>query len=96
MKELFNIIKAPCLTEKSNILQEMQGTVTFKVDPRANKIEIKQAVEALFNVKVATVKTASMRGKTKRVGIKSVGKTSDWKKAYVTLAEGEINFLEEL
>ena len=96
MKELFNIIKGPCLTEKSNILQETQGTVAFKVDTRANKIEIKQAVEALFDVKVAQVKTASMRGKKKRVGIKSVGKTSDWKKAYVTLSEGEINFLEEL
>lgn len=96
MKEVFNIIKGPCLTEKSNVLQEMQGTVTFKVDPRANKIEIKRAVESLFDVKVAQVKTASMRGKKKRVGIKSVGKTSDWKKAYVTLSEGEINFLEEL
>ncbi|MCP3851562.1 MAG: 50S ribosomal protein L23 [Gammaproteobacteria bacterium] len=96
MNDLFNIIKAPCLTEKSNLLQEIQGTITFKVDPRANKIEIKKAVEELFNVKVSDVKTASMRGKKKRVGAKSVGKTSDWKKAYVTLSEGEINFLEEL
>jgi len=96
MKVIFNIIKGPCLTEKSNILQETQGTVAFKVDPRANKIEIKQAVEELFNVKVAEVKTANMRGKKKRVGLKSIGKTNDWKKAYVTLSEGEINFLEEL
>lgn len=96
MKILFDVIKGPCLTEKSNILQEVQGTVVFKVDPRANKIEIKRAVEELFNVKVATVKTANMHGKFKRVGLKSSGKTSDWKKAYITLSEGEINFLDEL
>ena len=96
MKELHNIIKSPCLTEKSNILQELQGTVVFKVDPRANKIEIKQAVEQLFNVKVSNVKTVSVHGKQKRVGIKSVGRTSNWKKAYITLSEGEINFLDEL
>ncbi len=96
MKVLYEVVKSPCLTEKSNALQEMQGTVVFKVDPRANKIEIKQAVENLFNVKVASVKTANMRGKQKRVGIKSMGRTNDWKKAYITLSEGEINFLDEL
>ncbi|WP_028585185.1 50S ribosomal protein L23 [Desulfogranum mediterraneum] len=96
MKAMYNVIKGPCLTEKSNILQETQGTVALKVDRRANKIEIKEAVESLFNVKVANVATANMRGKKKRVGLKSVGKTNDWKKAYVTLSEGEINFLEEL
>lgn len=96
MKALFDVVKGPCLTEKSNILQEVQGTVVFKVDPRANKIEIKQAVEELFNVKVASVKTANMTGKAKRVGIKSSGKTKDWKKAYITLSEGEINFIDEL
>ena len=96
MKVLYDVVKSPCLTEKSNILQELQGTVVFKVNPRANKIEIKQAVENLFNVKVASVRTANMHGKKKRVGIKSVGMTSNWKKAYITLSEGEINFLEEL
>ncbi|RUM36632.1 MAG: 50S ribosomal protein L23 [Desulfobulbus sp.] len=96
MKDLHNIIKGPCLTEKANILQELQGTVVFRVDPRANKIEIKHAVEDLFNVKVSTVKTISVRGKQKRMGVKSLGRTSDWKKAYITLSEGEINFLEEL
>ncbi len=96
MKVLYDVVKSPCLTEKSNILQELQGTVVFKVNPRANKIEIKQAVENLFNVKVASVRTANMHGKRKRVGIKSVGMTSNWKKAYITLSEGEINFLEEL
>ncbi|WP_028580589.1 50S ribosomal protein L23 [Desulfogranum japonicum] len=96
MKVLYEVIQGPCLTEKSNLLQETQGTVAFKVAKAANKIEIKSAVEQLFNVKVADVRTASVRGKKKRVGIKSIGKTSDWKKAYVTLSEGEINFLEEL
>ncbi|RUM38100.1 MAG: 50S ribosomal protein L23 [Desulfobulbus sp.] len=96
MKVLHEVIKSPCLTEKSNLLQEMQGTVVFKVHPQANKIEIKQAVEKLFDVKVASVKTATMRGKKKRIGIKSMGRTKDWKKAYISLSEGEINFLDEL
>ena len=96
MNDLHNIIKAPCLTEKATVVQEMQGTVVFKVDPRANKIEIKQAVEKLFDVKVKSVKTVAMRGKQKRMGVKSLGRTSDWKKTYITLSEGEINFLDEL
>ena len=96
MKELHNIIKGPRLTEKATLLQELQGTVVFKVDPRANKIEIKRAVESLFNVKVSTVKTVSMHGKQKRMGAKSLGRSNDWKKAYITLSEGEINFLDEL
>jgi large subunit ribosomal protein L23 len=96
MRLVHNIIKGPCLTEKSNDVQELQGTVVLKVDPRANKIEIKRAVEELFNVKVSSVKTLMVHGKKKRMGIKSMGRTNDWKKAYVTLSEGEINFLDEL
>ncbi|HHO48579.1 MAG TPA: 50S ribosomal protein L23 [Desulfobacteraceae bacterium] len=96
MKDLYEVIKSPCLTEKSNLLQEVQGTVVLKVDPRANKYEIKQAVESLFNVKVGHVRTTKVQGRKRRVGIKSVGRTKDWKKAYVTLSEGTINFLEEL
>lgn len=96
MKVLFDVIKRPCLTEKGNLLQETQNKVVFAVDPRANKIEIKNAVERLFNVKVEKVATSSMNGKKKRVGARSAGKTSDWKKAYITLAEGKINFLDEL
>ena len=96
MKVLYDVIQAPCLTEKSNLLQEVQNQVVFKVNPAANKIEIKQAVEDLFNVKVRSVKTAMMHGKKRRVGIKSLGRASDWKKAYITLSEGEINFLDEL
>jgi large subunit ribosomal protein L23 len=96
MKVLFDVIKAPCLTEKSNLLQELHNTVVFKVNPAANKIEIKKAVEDLFNVKVQSVKTSMVHGKKRRVGLKSVGRASDWKKAYITLSEGEINFLDEL
>ncbi len=96
MKVLFEVIKKPCLTEKSNLLQEVQNTVTFKVDSRANKIEIKKAVEELFDVKVKDVRVTPVKGKKRRVGLKSTGRTNDWKKAYVSLAEGKINFLEEL
>ena len=96
MKDLQRVIKKPCLTEKSNLLHEEQATVAFKVDRQANKLEIKQAVEAMFNVKVAQVRTTKVLGKKRRVGLKSVGRTNDWKKAYVTLSEGKINFLEEL
>lgn len=96
MKELHDIVKGPCLTEKANRLQETDGTIVFKVDARANKIEIGRAVEQLFDVKVASVRTAMVRGKKKRVGLKSIGRTSDWKKAYITLSEGEIDFLAEL
>lgn len=96
MKVVYDVIKRPSITEKSTLQQELYGKVVFKVNKDANKIEIKKAVEDLFNVKVASVQTASMRGKKKRVGLKSFGKTKDWKKAYVTLSEGEINFLDEL
>lgn len=92
----YDVIKKPCLTEKGVTLQEMNNQVVVKVDPRANKIEIKQAMEKLFNVKVTQVRTANMHGKRKRVG-GHFGHTSDWKKAVVTLAEGsKIDFLEEL
>jgi len=96
MKVLYDVVKSPSLTEKSNLLQEVLGTVVFKVDPQANKIEIKRAVEEFFNVKVSMVRTAMCHGKKRRVGLKSTGRTNDWKKAYVTLSEGEINFLDEL
>lgn len=96
MKSIYDIVKEPCLTEKSNSLQEQRNTVTFRVASEANKIEIRKAVEQLFDVKVASVRTVAMHGKQKRVGAKSVGRTSDWKKAYITLAEGKINYLDEL
>lgn len=77
------IIIKPVVTEKSNdALQE--GKYTFKVNKKATKIDIKRAVEKLFEVKVVDVKTMTVKGKTKRMG-RYVGKTSDWKKAIVTI-----------
>ncbi len=94
MNDVYSIIKKPCLTEKGTTLQETNNQVVVKVDPRANKIEIKAAVEKLFNVKVSKVRTLNMTGKQKRMG-RHQGRTSDWKKAVVTLAEGHsIDFLE--
>ena len=94
MNNVYTIIKKPCLTEKGTALQEMHNQVVMKVDPRANKIEIKHAVEKLFNVKVSKVRTLNMTGKEKRMG-RTSGRTSDWKKAVVSLAEGHsIDFLE--
>ncbi len=95
MKDMYTILKGPCLTEKASLQQELNNQVVFKVDPGANKIEIKEAVEKMFNVKVGNVRTTSMRGKQKRVG-RYIGYTKDWKKAYVTLIEGEISFVDEL
>ena len=92
---IFDVIKRPRLTEKSARLQEERNTVVFSVATDANKIQIKEAVEKLFNVKVAKVATAHVLGKKKR-GRLRVGRTRDWKKAYVTLAEGKIDFLENL
>ena len=95
MKYIHSVLKGPCLTEKAALLQEKDEKVIFKIHPKANKIEIKKAVEKMFNVKVKDVKTAKIHGKKKRVG-KTVGFTNDWKKAYVTLSEGKINFADEL
>jgi large subunit ribosomal protein L23 len=95
MKNIYSVLKGPCLTEKAAILQEEGSKVVFKVHPKANKIEVKRAVEQIFNVKVKDVRTANMHGKQKRVG-KTIGMTRNWKKAYVTLSEGEINFADEL
>lgn len=95
MKNIHTILQGPCLTEKASLQQELNNQVVFKVHPEANKIEIKEAVEKMFNVKVGNVRTTSMRGKQKRVG-RYIGYTKDWKKAYVTLSEGEISFVDEL
>jgi len=91
-----DIIIAPIITEESmDAMAERK--YTFKVDRRANKSEIKKAVEKIFGVKVEKVNTINMKGKTKRVGM-SVGKTPNWKKAIVTLTEDskEIEFFEGL
>ncbi|TLM66116.1 MAG: 50S ribosomal protein L23 [Deltaproteobacteria bacterium] len=91
MKPLHQIIKRPLITEKSNLLREAGQTIAFEVAKDANKIEIKQAVEQAFKVKVKDVRTIVTAGKVKRVG-RNIGKRSAVKKAYVTLAEGTIDF----
>jgi len=87
-KDPYQIILEPIITEKSTLMKEMNREICFAVNPRANKIEIKTAVEKLFNVKVESVHVMNKKGKTRRVG-KSVGKKKNWKKAYVKLKEGE-------
>jgi large subunit ribosomal protein L23 len=81
------ILIRPLMTEKSMRLKEANNTVTFEVRPDANKVEIRTAVETVFNVKVAAVRTASFHGKLKRMG-RHQGRRPDWKKAIVTLAPG--------
>lgn len=91
MKPLHQIIKRPLVTEKTSLQKEVGQVVAFEVALNANKIEIKQAIEKAFSVKVKDVNTALTRGKVKRVG-RNFGKRSNTKKAYVTLAEGTIDF----
>ena len=94
MKNPRQIIKRPLITEKSTIEREMNNIVSFAVHPKANKIEIKSAVEQLFSVKVLEVRTLRVRGKTRRMGL-HVGRRPDWKKARVRLREGDsIEFFE--
>jgi large subunit ribosomal protein L23 len=86
MREARDIIRRPLVTEKSTSLMGELKYV-FQVDNRANKVEIKKAVEELFDVKVKDVNTIRMTGKVKRMGLHS-GRRPNWKKAVVTLAEG--------
>ena len=82
------IIKSPVITEKSTDLSQKQNKYCLAVDRRANKIQIKRAVEEIFKVKAVKVNTVKMPGKKKRVRYRE-GKTPDWKKAIVTLKEGD-------
>jgi large subunit ribosomal protein L23 len=82
------VLKLPIITEKSTLVKETLRTVAFKVLRDANKIEIKDAVEKMFKVKVQSVRTANFHGKKRRQG-KYTGRRPDWKKAYVTLKQGE-------
>jgi large subunit ribosomal protein L23 len=81
------VLIRPLMTEKSMRQKEEQNTVAFRVRPDANKVEIRAAVESVFNVKVSAVRTASFEGKLKRMG-RHQGRRSDWKKAIVTLQPG--------
>jgi large subunit ribosomal protein L23 len=85
---------APLITEKGSLVNETSNQVVFRVRRDANKEEIRRAVESFFKVKVEKVHTVSLLGKRRRTA-KGIGKRSDWKKAYVTLAAGEtIDFFE--
>lgn len=86
--EMHRVLVQPLLTEKITGLREKTNTVGFVVHPESNRVQIKQAVEALLKVKVEKVNLMNVRGKVKRLGRFS-GKRSDWKKAFVTLKEGE-------
>lgn len=88
MKDIYGVIRRPIVTEKSNIQKEDFNKATFEVDRKANKIEIKNAVQKLFNVKVIEVNVMSFKGKKKRVG-RAIGKKPDWKKAVVTVNPGD-------
>ncbi|HHT98712.1 MAG TPA: 50S ribosomal protein L23 [Acholeplasma sp.] len=88
MTKYYDIIKAPIITEQSMKLVEQQNRYTFKVDTKANKVEIKKAVEAIFNVKVLSVNTANVLPKFKRMG-KYEGYKSAYKKAVVKLVDGQ-------
>ena len=88
MNDPYQIIIRPVITEKSTLLKDVNREVCFEVHPSANKIEIKQATEKLFKVKVERVRIQKMKGKMRRVG-RSQGRKKNWKKAYVKLKEGE-------
>lgn len=88
MKDPYQIIIRPVITEKSTWLKEKNREICFEVDPRANKIEIKRAVEQLFKVKVERVRVMNKKGKERRVG-RNIGRKRNWKKAYIKLKEGE-------
>jgi large subunit ribosomal protein L23 len=88
MKDFSQILKRPLITEKGTRLREKDNKVIFAVPRDANKVEIKHAVEEMFNVHVEGVKTMIVKGKTKRWGLHPYSR-SDWKKAIVTLKKGE-------
>ncbi len=94
MKDPYEIIKRPVITEKATLQKERENKVTFEVARDANKAEIKETVERLFNVKVEGVNVMNVRGKRRRLG-RLWGKRPDWKKAIVTLKPGySIDFFE--
>jgi len=88
MKSHYQIIRRPVITEKGLAVKETQGTLVFQVAPTATKTEIKEAVQAIFKVRVDSVRTANFPGKERRRG-RFAGYRPDWKKAYVRLKSGE-------
>jgi large subunit ribosomal protein L23 len=88
MMDPYSVIRKPMLTEKCHDLKEKYNQVAFQIDRRANKVQVKEAVEKIFKVKVKRVNVMNMVGKKKRLG-RNMGKRSDWRKAVVTLMPGE-------
>ena len=88
MPTLYQTIVRPLVTEATSVAYQERGEYVFEVHPEANKLEIKQAIEQLFGVKVTGVWTSQQRGKTRRVG-RAIGRRKDWKKAIVKLREGD-------
>ena len=94
-ERIMNVLLAPHISEKSTVMGEKQNQAVFKVVKDANKHEVKQAVETLFSVQVDTVRLMNVKGK-KRNFRQKPGRCKDWKKAYITLAEGQdLNFLDK-
>jgi large subunit ribosomal protein L23 len=89
MNEHYDLIQTASLTEKSTLLSEKHNKYVFRVSPRANKIQIKKAIETLFQKKVISVNTCNYAGKKKRERTQNYGRKPHWKKAIVTLKEGE-------
>jgi large subunit ribosomal protein L23 len=89
MKDQFDIVQTVLLTEKATVLSEKHNQYVFRVNRKANKIQIKQAIEQIFKKKVASVNTANFDGKKRRERRADFGRTAHWKKAIVTLKQGE-------
>jgi len=96
MKDLSAVVTSPLITEKGTLVNETGNQYLFEVHRNANKVEIRRAVETFFKVKVEKVRTMNYLGKNRRVG-RWMGQRPNWKKAYVTLAEGQrIDFFENV
>lgn len=85
---VYQVLKRPIVTEKTGIQGDQENRYSFEVDTRANKLQVKEAVEKAFNVQVVAVNIMNVRGKPRRLG-RQRGRTPDWKKAVVTLAPGQ-------
>ncbi len=85
---VYEVLRGPCITEKSETIRALEQSLCFRVHPDATKTDVKNAVQKIFSVKVSGVRTASYKGKLRRQG-RSFGYRPGWKKAYVKLAEGE-------
>ena len=96
MRDLHEVIGAPLITEKGTLVNETANQVVFRVRREATKHDIRRAIETFFKVRVTAVRTINYLGKMRRVG-RSVGRRTAWKKAYVTLAEGQrIDFFDNV